>query len=306
MEHKSRLPKKFRYYLKREEFNVLFPSEKIYEISDVFKLVPEIVTVDTNLAAGDIWELGEQVDEHGQKQLIYALTNRALQRIAQAAEITFDPRYTHRTDDGKNPRRVEYQATGMLRKSDGQWMTITQSKELDLDVIELETRNELEAEAARGELKVTRNGIEQTLGQGTPECTKEIAHRVSAKMLMWQKNKLAFAITGAYKRVIRSLLLIKDFYTIQELEKPFVVPRVSLDTDLLLSEVELRKHFANAFLDTSVNMYGPPAGLRLNDQMMPSAIALSVRKRVKLRGRQDDKNVDRLPGEERDEIGDDL
>lgn len=291
MEQKHRLPKKLSYYLRRrEEFNILYPSESVFEISNAFKLVPEIVMIDTDPAAGDIWKMGERQKENGRQQ-VYALTNRALQRIAQAAEITFDPGHTYRTDDGRNPRRVEYQASGALRKPDGQWLIVTQAKEIDLDVVESEIRTDLEEEAEHGDLKATRNGIEYTLSHNTPECAREINHRVSAKMLLWQKNKIAFAITGAYKRVIRTLLLIKDFYTMEELQRPFVVPRVSLDTDLFLEDVEIKKRLISDLLVSSANVFGPPTESPVGNRTVRSPMAVQTCGGKTAPRRRDQKNA---------------
>jgi len=258
MKKKNPQPKKFSYYFKKADaFNILYPVEHVIEISNAFRLIPEIITVDPRPAAGDIWDMGERKNDQGEMCRAYVLTNRALQRIAQAAEITFDPRHTHRTDDGRNPRRVEYQATGLLRRQDGHWMSITQSKEIDLDVIESEIRTELEVAAAGSGLTISRNGKEQILRPDNPECAREIARRIAVRMRLWKRNKVTFALTGATKRVIRALLLIKDFYTMEDLKKPFVVPRVSLDIDRLLEDGEIKKHFTASFLEQSLSVFGP-------------------------------------------------
>jgi len=296
MNKTSRLPKHFEGFLKRrDEFNVLFPTERIFEIPEAFKLVPELVWINPNPAVGDIWEIGEREDENGEMQQMYALTNQALRKIAQAAEITFDPKNTNRSDDGTNPRRVEYQATGLLRKPDGQWISITQAKEIDLDVIESEYKTELEAEAAHEGLKVSKNGTECALMLGTPECSKEISRRLSAKMLMWRKNKMAFAITGAYKRVIRSLLLIKDYYTLSELNKPFVIPRVSLDTDVLLENIELRKKLEGASIEFSINLFGPPTEPPTTPRVIPPKLVAEISKKQKVRPSGDENKANGAP-----------
>ena len=259
MNRPSRLSKNFEGFIKRRaEFNVLYPTERVFEIPQAFKLVPEVLRINPDPAKGEVWSIGERQNELGVNTEMFALTYRSLQKIAQTAEIIFDPRYTRRTDGGLNPRRAEYTATGMLRKPDGQWINVTQTKEIDLDVIQSEVQNQIEQDAAmQGGLNVSRNGMEQLLALGTSDFTREVSRRVSAKMLFWRKNIVLVALAGAHKRVIRSLLLIKDLYTAEELERPFVIPRVSLDTDYLLNDLQLNQSVRNAYLEVTLGLLGP-------------------------------------------------
>jgi len=259
MTKRKQYSKRFDDYLKNHEsYNILYPTNRILKLSGPFTLVPEIITLKTHPSQGDVWDLGVKQIDPATRESVYGIRRKALLRIAQAAQIVFDPRYTKRTDNALNPLRIEYQAVGMLRKPDGQWLSIVHSREIDLEVIETEYRAAIEHEAEEMRLKIHKQGQEHILIMGTPECTKEITRQVNAKMLMLKKHKLSYAIAGAYSNVIRSLLLIKDYYTKAELDKPFVVPRVSVDTDRLLADIETRNKMKDGFYSTSMNLYGSP------------------------------------------------
>ena len=50
-------------------------------------------------------------------------------------------------------------------------------------------------------------------------------------MIQWRKHKLGRAETGAMERVIRAALSMKHAYTLEELKKPFVIPRIDFSPD---------------------------------------------------------------------------
>jgi len=259
MSRQPAVPRKFEDFLKRrDEYNIIFPSEKVLEVSPVHKLVPEVIRISADPKDGDVWRVGYGTDEKGGWTEIFSFSKRGLQRIAQAAGIVFDPRFTRRSDDGHNPRRVEFQASGSIQKPDGTWYSVTHSKEVDLNQVEAEERMRLERDALDGEIKVGEGDQARVLQHGTPECTKEMERRLRHTMMMWNKNKVAFADTGAHNRVVRALLILKPFYTKEELSKPFVLPRVSLNVDYLLKSVDLKQHFIEGGLTTIFQMFGPP------------------------------------------------
>lgn len=255
----AKATRRFEDYLTlRDQFNVICPTETVLEISPLHKLVPEIVVIDSDPAHGEVVRIGVQFERGTENQPVFFLSKHGLEKLAQAAGIVFDPRNTRRTDDGKNPRRVEFQATGAMQKPDGSWITVSHSKEIDLDAIEWETRSSLISAALDEAVKITRSGKEHVLQHGTSECTKEIDRRVAKTMLFWQKNKVAVADTGAHNRVVRSLLLLKPFYSRDELAKPFVVPHVALNTKYILKDPESRRRFIQSAFTLSYGIFGPP------------------------------------------------
>ena len=242
MTRQPQIPKDFSHYLARKDhFNVIFPSEKVLSVSPLHKLIPEVIRLSADPEDGDVWNVGLDRAPEGTKTELFSFSKRGLQRIAQAAGIVFDPLRTHRTDDAKNSRRVEYKATGAIQKPDGSWYTLSQSKEIDLDQVEKEERERIQSQV-RNDVAVDRDEIERRLRQ---------------TMLIWTKNKLAFAETGAHNRVIRGLLILKPFYSREELARPFVLPRVSLNVEYMLQSLEFKEHLLEGGLTWIWNAFGP-------------------------------------------------
>jgi hypothetical protein len=254
MTRQPQVPKDFSHYLARKDhYNVIFPSEKVLSVSPLHKLIPEVIRLSADPEDGDVWNVGLDHAPQGSKTELFSFSKRGLQRIAQAAGIVFDPLTTHRTDDAKNPRRVEYKATGSIQKPDGSWYTISQSKEIDLDQIEKEERERIGLQVhSEGAMSSAQNQkIEPSA------FAEEIERRVRQSMLIWTKNKLAFAETGAHNRVIRALLILKPFYTREELARPFVVPRVSLNVEYMLKSLEFKEHLLEGGLSWIWSAFGP-------------------------------------------------
>ena len=257
MTRQPQVPKDFDHYLKRKHnFNVIFPSEKVLSVSPLHKLVPEVIRLSADPADGDVWNVALDREGHGPGSEILSFSKRGLQRIAQAAGIAFDPEHTRRTDDARNPRRVEYQATGSIQKPDGSWYTVSHSKEIDLDLVEAEQRARLEDEARKNraiasQLNPSDTALDAVAG------AEEIERRVRQTMLIWTRHKVAFADTGAHNRVIRALLILKPFYTREELARPFVLPRVSLNVEFMLKSLEFKEHLLEGGLSWVWNVFGP-------------------------------------------------
>jgi hypothetical protein len=245
------------YLARKDEFNVLYPSEQILSVSLVHKLRPEIIEIDPDPLKGEVYQL--QSREGGLRDE-YVISKRGLEKIAWAAGIRFHPMYTRRTDDGRNPRRVEFQAVGSIQKPDGTWYSICRSKEINLDVIEEELRSQLEEEAQTSGVIMGNGGSQQKLNFGTKECSREISLRLERAMIKHRKNMVAMADSGAYSRVVRSLLNVQLTYSSAQLGRPFVVPAVSFNMEYLLSRKGAREHLLKAGLAASFGLFGPAIG----------------------------------------------
>ncbi len=124
------------------------------------------------------------------------LTKSALDRIAIAAGVEWDPRESRRLDDGSDPLFVEYQAVGRFPTLDGSYRTITGTKIMDLRDGSAQMRTILAAKNGEKTLSQTRTFIGE------------------------------HAESKAKNRAIRSGLGLRSGYTSDELNKPFIVARL--------------------------------------------------------------------------------
>jgi hypothetical protein len=258
MSQKAKSHNQFKKYLKkRDGFNVLYPSEHFLSVSPIHRLTPEIVLIDPDPLNGEVYQLRRGARTNSGFRDEFVITKRGLEKIAWAAGIQFHPRYTRRTDDGRNPRRVEFQSVGSIQKPDGSWYTISRSKEINLDAIEQEVRRTIEATAEAEGLMIEAEGGPRKLLRGSEECSREITLRTEREMLKQRKNMVAAADSGAYSRVVRSLLNLQPTYSSEELAKPFVVPSVALDLDSLISQSWIRDGLIKEGLAATFNIFGP-------------------------------------------------
>lgn len=229
-------------YEHRRDYNILYPLKGDPDTSPLYRIKPKIWRIDPNPSKGEVFKVRTSRGLIHNLVDGYSLATPVVEELARIAGIMFDPVNSRRTDDSKNTRRVEFQATAALRGLDGTWIIATQTKEFDLDAIEREIRLSLEEEARRGQLRFGE-GKREVCKFGTMECSEEINRRMGAKMNQLEKDKVAIAETGARNRVIRTLLGVKPSYRKDELRKPFVVFQISLNTELILRDPDLKGTF---------------------------------------------------------------
>ena len=80
---------------------------------------------------------------------------------------------------------------------------------------------------------------------------------VMVNMMLLRKTFAEKAMTGAILRVIRALTGLKGTYTIQELKKPFAIPRVTFAPDY--SNPEVRQLMLSQGMNSMGNMFGTTA-----------------------------------------------
>jgi len=175
----------------------------------------------------------------------WALSKVSLDRIAQAANITWVPELSGRTDDGSNPRRIQYRAVGKVKGIDGQWRTIIGEYAFDLDIIAEELSQSLPKRWERMERKP----------QSDFKAWFEKTH--AEDLLQFRKHAYSRAESGAKNRAIRSAFGIKSGYTLEALKQPFVIPKVLLVLDY--SDPEVRKFLLAEATGTIKELYGSQA-----------------------------------------------
>lgn len=129
------------------------------------------------------------------------LTKTALDRIAAAAAVSWDPIQSRRLDSGAHPHYCHFQATGSYRHFDGQTAIITDHKEIDLrdgSAYVLQLRAQAERRNGTADLRIMNERV----------------------------HILSFAATKARLRALREMG-IRHWYSRSELGLPFVVARVT-------------------------------------------------------------------------------
>lgn len=158
-------------------------------------------------------------------QSTLGLSKQALDRIAAAAGISWDPHLSARRDDGRDPRYCAYRAVGYVREFDGRIRTLTGEVAIDLR-------------------------------PGSPEAAAMSQDQIKQT----GRFLLRHAESKAKNRVIRSLGL-RNGYTEDELNIPFIVVKAMFTGET--NDPVLRREFgrltAVAFLGGTASLYGQQA-----------------------------------------------
>lgn len=162
------------------------------------------------------------------------LSKTALEQIAGAAGVTWDPALCRRVDDRRDPHYCAVEVVGYVRGFDGSVRTITGDKELDL------REGSPNADAIRSKARDGKDAEKQL---------REMRQHIQSHA--YSKAKL---------RAIRSLG-VRTGYTDAELAKPFAVARLMFTGRT--SDPELRREFARmqatAMMSGTSQLYGAPA-----------------------------------------------
>lgn len=160
-----------------------------------------------------------------------AFTANALRRISAAAgmrweDTQFDGPHTDATTRHK---RVTATAAASVRQPNGEWYRISQSKEIDSEVMEA-------------------------------KWTAEGRNNVPKQILILKEQLLAYAESKAMNRVIRALLTLQQQYPAAQLAAcPIVVPRLLYRPDMADPMVLEQMHMQGR--RASADLYGTPVAL---------------------------------------------
>lgn len=181
---------------KKDGANLICAPPVVIRTATVFTPVADVITLSMEKGGGDVYQ-----QFSGGK---YILTSRALAKLAWSAGVSWDPDFTMRTDNGNNRDYVSFNARGQMRRFDGSIATEQEVYDLDMMVVEEDTREQC------------------LLKNMSPAETEK---KVRKEMIAARKHKLKKCETSAKSRVIRKLLGVKGEYTVDEMRKPFVVYR---------------------------------------------------------------------------------
>lgn len=239
-------------YRKKGAYNVLVPTLTIQEISPFHKPVLEIVRINPDPQAGEVYEIIQGSGDFSMRAV-------ALQKIGYAAGLIWNARGCGRTDDGSNPDIVSYRAEAAVRKEDGTYMPLNAEYMVDLDVIEEELRESYEKKS-----QTLMKEKKQKGEKWTEEERKNFVEKYLRRdMLQKRKFRLQLAQTGAMDRVIRKILGLKGTYKKEELQKPFVVPKIAFSPDV--TDPRVRELLLRQGMDATNVLFGTETGRSMID-----------------------------------------
>lgn len=266
---------------KYKDCNVLLPVSSEVQLNPFYKYTVMEVTADTSDKSGDIFKVGSvKVGNQGGRDVyadVFSPAKPLLMKLAAAAGIQFDPINTHGEYISKNCYKAK--AYGAMRMPDGTGKTHCDEKVINLDDEEDRFRLEFmdkslqgitDAKAAQEASKMFKGDWVDAVDKWNKPCKaykiadsdrqNYIDRSVLVNMTLLRKTFAEKAMTGAILRVIRALIGLKGTYTIEELKKPFAIPRVTFSPDF--NDPTVRKAMLEQGMNSMNNMFGTAAALR--------------------------------------------
>lgn len=221
-----------------DKFNLLIPMQTVSNISEVHKPVMNMVQISTNEADGEIYMQDRAKSAYNGRPAQparYALTKKGLNKLARAAGIQVVNveaqlpsvcqkcvQINKNTGTPINCHRcgnkdVKYEVTISVPQLSGETLAYRASKEIVIDDV--------------------------TDGMS------------AAQKREFMKFRSEMCETKALNRALRSAMQIKGTYTIEELQKPFIVAYLVPNLD----HPEVRKEAIKNFFASSNELYGTPA-----------------------------------------------
>ncbi len=177
-----------------------------------------------------------------------------LTKLGNTAGVEWDPAYTCRVDDRSDKMYVIFRAVGGVRKNDGRLYPVKAEYDLNLEIIEEETRDSY---ISKGK------GFGKT-GQALDDYVNSNTKR---DVIQKRKRKLTLAESGAKARVLRALLDFPSQYANENqiVGMPFIVVRFVL----YHQNSDIKKLFLETARQSMLGLYGsgdaPALPVPLND-----------------------------------------
>lgn len=260
---------------KGQNVNLLMPISNEAQINPFYKFTVMEVKADISNNSGDIFKVGS-VKQGDSWVDVFSPAKPLLMKIAAAAGIQFDPNNTYGTYLSKNCYKAK--AYGAMRMPDGTGKTHVDEKVINLDDEEDRFRLEFmdkslqgitDKKAADEASKLFKGTWIDTMDKWNKPCKaykiaeedrqNYIERSVLVNMTLLRKTFAEKAMTGAILRVIRALVGMKGTYTVEELKKPFVIPRVTFSPDY--SNPEVRRAMLEQGMSSMTNMFGSSKAL---------------------------------------------
>ena len=259
----------------KDKFNILFPTETLMSISPLQQLSYELLHIDPEpMPKGqDVFSIGKkEIDDKWIE--VYSFSKTALQKLAHAAGVQIDHNTSGFIPTG-NPRSAGYKIVGAIQKPDGTWLRLTQSKVVDIDVTVEKTRFKYMTLLENGKLTTGYKDQKKTL-KVDDEGRKYVENKVREEEIRVLEFKEALAETKAYTRLVRALLALKGYYTKEELKRPFIVVKISLNIHYLLSNESMKQQLVTYALASQNAMFGLPPSMEVHHStQLPAHVEMS-------------------------------
>lgn len=255
---------------KYKDCNLLLPVSTEIQLNPFYKYTVMEVKADIAEGSGDIFKVGttkkgnDWIDQ-------YSPAKPLLMKLSSAAGIQFDPSNTFGTYISKNCYKAK--AYGAMRMPDGTGKTHCDEKVINLDDEEDRFRLEFMDKSSQGitdkkqadeAAKLFKGEWKDSKDKFNKPCKayfiddvdrqKYIDRGVLVNMTLLRKTFAEKAMTGAILRVVRSLIGMKGTYTIEELKKPFAIPRVTFSPDY--NDPTVRAAMLQQGMGSVTNMFG--------------------------------------------------
>lgn len=217
-----------------KHYHVMSPAISISQMAQGYGANLAVVKIDPTVVMNDRDQRGARIEPksgsgpdcywsksiHGADTNKRSLRKEGLLKLSQAAGIQWLPQYCRRVDNGKDPYFWRWQYYGLVRTHDGGWQPLPGSKELDL-----------------------RDGSASARACASPQ------HLAKAR-----ENGNEVCETKAMLRAIRAMR-VQQVFTVQELEKPFLIVRFSFMPDM--NDPEIKKMVTQQAMSGIASLYGP-------------------------------------------------
>jgi len=236
-EHRE--PAKLQQWMQWASHNchLVSPAPSVGALPEGFSVALSVVHID----AREMAQGGEVYDVGGKS----ALGKSALQRIAGALGLSWDPQQSRRLDDGSDPHYCHYRAVGTVTQFDGSTMVLVADKEMDLR----DGAAQVEAlwDRYRAGLEAHRRGQR-----------KRAPNEPTGQIREMRLHILSHAQSKAQLRAIRSLG-VRTSYVPADLGKPFVCARLMFTGQS--NDPEMKRRFSEMLAAHHLGrsmLYGPP------------------------------------------------
>lgn len=239
------------------EYNRVFPSTTHFEsVIPYHKASIEVLHISPNVNDKEVFKLAST--KIGNEWIpVLSLTKIALDKIGNLLGVEWLPEKCRRTDDRTDPNITEFSVVGRIKKFDGSYLTLTGTKQIDLQVYEAEHRFQCEEKVLSEKGWNFSGNKYKTLE--APGCSSAIDRSVRKRMIEVGKHKLALAESGAKTRAIRSFG-VKSTYTPDELKKPFAVPHLHIDHEAIAKDPSAKRAVLNSAIGAESQLFPDDGG----------------------------------------------